>query len=83
MDELIESLGRLPAALASGEAEERKRVVRAFLAGIRIEKTTRQAVLSWYRLPRLDDVSVKLVELRGLEPLTPRLPGRQRQTKAR
>jgi hypothetical protein len=59
--------------LESGTAEERKAVVRAFLQGIRIEKTTRQAVLRWYRLPRVD-LSVKLVELRGLEPLTPRLP---------
>jgi hypothetical protein len=48
-------------------------VVRAFLQEGRIEKTTRQAVLRWHRLPRVGE-SLKLVELRGLEPLTPRLP---------
>ena len=47
-------------------------VVRSFLAGVRIEKATRQAVLRWYCLPR--DLFLKLVELRGIEPLTPRLP---------
>ena len=45
----------------------------AFLHGIRIDKATRQAVLRWHRLPRLD-LPVKLVELRGIDPLTPRLP---------
>ena len=40
---------------------------------IRVEETRRQAILRWYRLPRTD-VSLKMVELRGLEPLTPRLP---------
>ena len=59
--------------LGAGTPEERKAVVRAFLQGIRIEKTTRQAILRWYRLPRVD-VSLMMVELRGLEPLTPRLP---------
>jgi len=48
-------------------------VVSAFLPEIRVKKVTRQAVLRWYRLPR--DLSLMLVELRGLEPLTPRLPG--------
>ena len=56
--------------LREGEPEER--VVRSFLQGIRIEKQTRQAVLRWYRLPQTS--FVKLVELRGVEPLTPRLP---------
>jgi hypothetical protein len=57
----------LPTSLVS------QAVVRAFLQEIRIEKTKRQAVLRWHRLPRLFE-SLKLVELRGLEPLTPRLP---------
>jgi hypothetical protein len=73
VDGLLNALRRFPEVLAAGEPEERKAVVRAFLQEIRIEKTTRQAVLRWYRLPRVD-LSVKLVELRGLEPLTPRLP---------
>jgi hypothetical protein len=59
--------------LAAGEPEERKAVVRAFLQEIRIEKTTGQAVLRWRRLPRVGE-PLKLVELRGLELLTPRLP---------
>ena len=71
--DLIGALDRFPEVLESGNDEERKAVVRAFLQEIRVEKGTRQAILSWYRLPRTD-VSLKLVELRGLEPLTPRLP---------
>jgi hypothetical protein len=47
-------------------------MVREFLEGIRIEKAARQAVFRWFRLPR--DLSPKVVELRGIEPLTPRLP---------
>jgi hypothetical protein len=73
VDALIDALRHFPEVLAAGEPEERKAVVRAFLQEIRIEKTTRQAVLRWLRLPRVDE-SLKLVELRGLEPLTPRLP---------
>ena len=73
IDALIEALDRLPDVLATGEPEERKAVVRVFLQEIRIEKTTRQAILRWHRLPHVTE-SLKLVELRGLEPLTPRLP---------
>ena len=73
VDALIGALRHFPEVLAAGESEERKAVVRAFLQEIRMEKTTRQAVLRWLRLPRVDE-SLKLVELRGLEPLTPRLP---------
>ena len=72
LDGLLEALHRVRDVLAAGTLEERRAVVRSFLAGIRIEKATRQAVLRWYRLPR--DLSLKLVELRGVEPLTPRLP---------
>ena len=69
-DTLIRELGQVTTVLREGEPEER--VVRSFLQGIRIEKQTRQAVLRWYRLPQTS--CVKLVELRGVEPLTPRLP---------
>jgi hypothetical protein len=69
---LVHELSQVADVLREGEPEERKRVVRCFLQGIRIEKATRQAVLRWYRLPRAS--FVKLVELRGVEPLTPRLP---------
>ena len=61
----------LPQLLAA--AEERKAVVRVFLQGIRIDKRTGQAIFRCYRPPRVDE-SLKLVELRGFEPLTPRLP---------
>ena len=73
VDALLDALQRFPEVLAAGEPEERKAVVRAFLEEIRIQKTTRQAVLRWHRLPRVRE-SLMLVELRGLEPLTPRLP---------
>ena len=69
---LVQELGQVAGLLREGEPEERRRVVRCFLQGIRIEKATRQAVLRWYRLPRAS--FIKLVELRGVEPLTPRLP---------
>jgi hypothetical protein len=45
VDTLIDALQRFPEVLVAGEPEERKAVVRAFLQEIRIEKTTRQAVL--------------------------------------
>ena len=73
IEDLTGALEQFPAMLESGNDEERKAVVRAFLQEIRVEKATRQATLRWYRLPRTS-VSLKLVELRGLEPLTPRLP---------
>jgi site-specific DNA recombinase len=73
--QLVGSLARTPKVLAAGAPEDRRAVVRSFLSGIRIEKESRQAVLRWYRLPKIvSDVSLIMVELRGLEPLTPRLP---------
>lgn len=51
--------------LDAGTAQERKALVRSFLAGIRVQKATRQAVLEWFRLPQA--VSAKLVELRRAE----------------
>jgi recombinase-like zinc beta ribbon protein len=69
VEALIDALGRFREVRDAGEPEERKAVIRAFLQEIRIEKTTRQAVLRWYRLPRVD-LPVKLVELRWFEPLT-------------
>ena len=73
MDALFEAIGWFADVLAAGEPEERKAVVRAFLREIRIDKATGQATLCWFRLPRVDE-PLKLVELRGFEPLTPRLP---------
>jgi hypothetical protein len=55
--------------LDAGEPEDRKALVRAFLHGIEIRKATRQAVLSWYRLPSLQQLSVKLVAPTGFEPV--------------
>jgi len=65
VDRLLEVLHRVRDVLAAGTAEQRKAVVRSFLAGIRVDKATRQAIFRWYRLPR--DLSLKLVELRGAE----------------
>jgi hypothetical protein len=73
IEDLIRSLRRFHEVLNAGSDEERKAVVRAFLQEIRVRKATRQVTLRWYRLPRTDE-SLKMVELRGLEPLTPRLP---------
>ena len=74
VDELLAGLERVRELLEDAEPEERKAFVRLFVRDITIDKAKRQATLRWYRLPQVDGVSVKLVELRGLEPLTPRLP---------
>jgi hypothetical protein len=74
VSELVTALAKLRAVLESREAEERKAVVRSFLRGITINKKADQATLTWFRLPALQNVGLKLVELRGVEPLTPRLP---------
>jgi hypothetical protein len=71
-EELLAALGRFREVLEAGDPEERKAVVRSFVKGIRIEKKSRQAIVQWHRLPTTS--FVKLVELRGFEPLTPRLP---------
>jgi len=44
---MIAALRQLRAVVDAGDAEERKGLVRGFLAGIRVDKPTRQAVLSW------------------------------------
>jgi hypothetical protein len=72
VDEMLEGLAQLRAVFQAGEPEERKAAVRAFIEGIQIDKAARRAILRWYRLPRVE--SLKMVELRGFEPLTPRLP---------
>ena len=70
VEALVHELAQVAEVLREGEPEERKRVVRCFLQEIRIENAARQAVLRWFHLPSF----VMLVELRGVEPLTPRLP---------
>jgi DNA invertase Pin-like site-specific DNA recombinase len=64
---LIESLSRSREILEAGDSEERRRLVRAFLHGVEIRKTTRQAILSWYRLLNPAELSVKLVAPRGID----------------
>jgi hypothetical protein len=73
-ERVVMALAKLRAVLESREPEERKAVVRSFLRGITINKKADQATLTWFRLPALQNVGLKLVELRGVEPLTPRLP---------
>jgi DNA invertase Pin-like site-specific DNA recombinase len=72
-DAMVEAVGRFGEVLEAGQPDERKAVVKAFLAGITIQKDAKLAILRWFRLPRVG-VSLKVVELRGFEPLTPRLP---------
>ena len=74
VEELVAALAKLRDVLEAGEPEERKAVVRTFLRGITIDRKAGRATLSWLRLPALQNVGLKLVELRGVEPLTPRLP---------
>ena len=62
VDELLHALDDMRSVLDTGTAQERKALVRSFLAGIRVQKATRQAVLEWFRLPQA--ASAKLVELR-------------------
>ena len=69
MGAALEALHDFRRVLDAGEPEERKGVVRAFLEGVRVDKEKRQAILRWFRLPRLDQ-SLKLVELTGFEPVT-------------
>jgi site-specific DNA recombinase len=66
---LLDSLGNVREILSEGGPEERKAVVRTFVHGIRIDAVKRQAVLRWYRLPRVDSF-VKLVAVGGIEPPT-------------
>jgi hypothetical protein len=65
-DSLIEALDRSRDVLELGEPEDRKRLVRAFLRGIEIRKSARQAILWWYRVPAPENLSVKLVAPRGI-----------------
>ena len=74
VNDLVAALANVRDVLEAGEPEERKAVVRAFLRGITINKKADQATLTWFRLPASPNVGLKLVELRGVEPLTPRLP---------
>ena len=72
MDGLLEAPHRVRDVLAAGTLEERRAVVRNFLAGIRIEKS--HAADGSTLVPPAARLTLKLVELRGIEPLTPRLP---------
>jgi len=46
--------------LESGEAEERKAVVRTFLRGVTINRKAGQATLTWFRLPAIQNVGLKV-----------------------
>ena len=72
--ELVAALGKVRDVLEAGEPEERKAVVRSFIRGITIDRNANRATLRWFRLPVPPNVGLKMVELRGVEPLTPRLP---------
>ena len=65
VDALIDSMSSVRDVLAAGDMEERRGLVRTFLRTIEIQKKARRAILSWYRLPGGDGVSVKLVAPTG------------------
>jgi hypothetical protein len=62
------SPGNVRDVLAAGDPEERKAVVRNFLAGARVERAAGRIVLQWYRVPRSS--WAKLVAVGGIEPPT-------------
>jgi hypothetical protein len=72
IEQLLDSLHGFRDVLQVGSRAEQRQIVRRFLAEVRVQKAAGQAILRWYRLPR--NLSTMLVELRGVEPLTPRLP---------
>lgn len=59
VETLLEALHDFRRVLEAGEPEERKEVVRCFVEGIRIEKTTRRAIVRWYRQPPVGSGTVK------------------------
>ena len=71
IQDLIGALERFPQVLESGNDEERKVIVRAFPGnpGGKDHEAGDPEMVS-----PASTVSLKMVELRGLEPLTPRLP---------
>jgi hypothetical protein len=66
--ELIASLANVREVLDAGDPQERKAVVRSFLAGIRVDRAAGRAVLRWYRLPQV--AWVQMVAVGGIEPPT-------------
>ena len=58
--ELVAALASLREVLESGEAEERKAVVRTFLRGVTINRKAGQATLTWFRLPAIQNVGLKV-----------------------
>ena len=65
---LVTSIGQVGDILNSGDPEERRALVRNFLAEVRVEQQAGRIVLRWYRIPR--DSWVKLVAVGGIEPPT-------------
>jgi hypothetical protein len=60
VNELVAALASLREVLESGEAEERKAVVRTFLRGVTINRKAGQATLTWFRLPAIQNVGLKV-----------------------
>jgi hypothetical protein len=77
VEELLAQLGHFRDVL--GNRRSGRPSWGAFLQGIRVEKTTRQGSFAGTAYRALH---FKMVELRGLEPLTPRLPGRKTTKKS-
>jgi len=54
VDAMLAALAQLPDVLAASDAEDRKAVVRAFLAGVQVDHGRGRATLRWYHVPRLE-----------------------------
>jgi hypothetical protein len=65
VEALLDALSRSRELLEAGDVEERRGLVRVFARGIEIQKRARRAIVSWYRLPTSDNISLKLVAPTG------------------
>ena len=73
-DEIAEWAVELETILRTGSAQQRKALMRMLIKELRV--MSRELILPTYKIPALVRAPEGLVELRGLEPLTPWLPAK-------